>query len=416
MHEIYRAYEEWMLPNKGSLGEKASNLLENATCIKSQGFFIPRSLVIPCEYYQQLGRIFYLLDDIQEVFGKEGRAVIRSNAPSEDRFGREPGLYISEEINLSDRHEACSGIESVLYSYQSERAQKLRREQGIPELGMCLLVQEKIPAVYGGCFSDIGEYAILTFVDTSKSVKAMSVPFIVQHRVDSNGEIVDKQETTSYSKLIARKLSDLRNSLPLLIPHGWEIEFLANQEDFYIVQTTPIEKKTPFVVERTSDNIFEPFNDESVLGTGKFVCRDFLYLPNAVMDNHGVKIAAFEKTHKDYCLVTDHVNVHYANKFRLKPVFEDHIFRYAFGYSALIDIVQPERMQSPLAAHVQQALRQGKVALAGNFKPEFMNQLLAQYVLNKSSYSPTTLEIQADECKQMVNVRMIGNLQQFTCL
>ena len=416
MHESYRAYEEWILPETGAWGEKARNLLENAACIKSWGLFIPHSMAIPYTYYQQQRGIFYLIDDIQEVFGKEGKVVVRSNAPSEDAFGREPGLYHSEEIDLSNRHEALSGIESVLSSYQNEMAQRLRREQGIPEQGMCLLVQEKINARLGGCFSDIGEYALLTFVDTSKGVKSMSAPFLFQHRVDSNGAIADKQMTNEYNKYIAQKLSDLRNSLPRTIPYGWEIEFLANEERMYVVQTTPIEKKSPFRVERTPDNVFVPLNNISVLGTGKFVCSNVLYLLDAVMDDDCARIVEFEKTHKDYCIVTDHVNVHYANKFRLESQFEDHIFRYAFEYTVLIDVVeQIQMMQSSLAAHVQQALRQGKAVLAGNFKPEFHN-LLSVASKNNNSHSPTTLEIQADECKQMVNVRMIGDLQQFTRL
>ena len=87
--QIYR-----ILPEEGTLGNKAQNLLNNTPAIKGQGLNIPRSLVIPFEYFKSVGDPYdFILAQVDKYFPNWKRTVVRSSAPEEDIDFRFPGQF-----------------------------------------------------------------------------------------------------------------------------------------------------------------------------------------------------------------------------------------------------------------------------------------------------------------------------------
>ena len=137
--------DNWILPIKGNLGNKAKNLLENSQIIKECDFKIPRSLVIPYEYLQtSKNPEEFTLRQIDKYFPDWKKILVRSNAPDEDLNFRVPGLYISEYIYYKDREYALVLINDVIESYNNHKPKLIRKQLGLEERAMCILAQENI--------------------------------------------------------------------------------------------------------------------------------------------------------------------------------------------------------------------------------------------------------------------------------
>ena len=404
----------WILPTRGTLGNKAQNLLENQQIIEAHDFKIPRSLVIPYEFLDVEGPIFVVLDIINKYFPDCPKVAVRSNAPDEDLGSRTPGLYASAEVWHQERGRPGNPnlsyfpLEKVMFSYYSEKARSRRERLGIEEEGMCLLVQEPIQASYSGCFSDIGELAVLTLTDPKEGLNAMQRPSLRKHRVDSQGNITGPGEHTTYESSLAERFRKLADALPEIGDKGWEIEFVGNEDGFYVVQTTPIAKKEKFEVKETENNIFRY---RSVLGTGEIITDGVLYIP---LTPNLEELLQFDKTHSNYCLATVHSNV---TKSMFNP--QDSVLNYLFNASVILDIDDLGGVK-PFAVHVEQYMREGRIALLGMFTNELADILVRgeDYAmdynrLRGSIYSPTKLIVKADEIEQKANVELDGKIEDF---
>lgn len=176
---------QWVLPVSGTLGNKAKNLLENTVVIESRGLRVPKSLVIPHEYVNELESKLtnFLLELADRHFPGWKRLPVRSNAPDEDLNERTPGLYTSENLWHKDRAYAGYILGKVLDSYHSRDAQAYRFRMKLPERGMGLLIQELISqnginfdAKFAGSYSSFGDIGVLTLVNPSNGMDAMNQP------------------------------------------------------------------------------------------------------------------------------------------------------------------------------------------------------------------------------------------------
>jgi len=398
MNESYIAEGMWTIPLKGTFGKKAENLFKNTDTILKCGWNVPHSMIIPYEYYNREGGIFYMLDDISEHFRDCEFVAVRSSSPDEDLGERTPGLYRSEKIKHQDRKKALNQLEKVLSSYYRPQAVQRREKNSLEYKGMSLLVQEWIPAAFSGSFSDIGETAVLVFTDPTKGIESMLKPSKMKFFVDLNGKItMNSHYITTYDQEWAMGLRNITNNLPSLKEKGWELEFVINERGKYILQTTPIKKQLRFEVQETENNIF--YNKE-VIGTGIFRTKGILYLPTT--DEFDMNL--FDASNKNYCLVTNYVMTSSkSSEMGLNPLTKANNAKAFF-------CVSPEgRFQglNSFAAHVEAFVRDGGCcALAGRFTNEFKDTMSGQ-IGDIPAFLHTNLLIQADEIEQKANVEII---------
>lgn len=341
------------------------------------------------------------------------RILIRSNSPDEDMNSRFPGRYVSEHLWHKDREYASTLIGKVTESY-SEPVFRLRRKQlGFPELGMCLLIMEPVTntpgefdATYSGCFSDIGELALLTFTNPHEGLNAMMSKPIKHHYIDVSGDI--KGDYNAKEQDLARRLRHLASSIPIKEGKGWEIEFVENNCGTHVVQTTPIVKSKRIEIPQNIENIF---NVLAIVGTGKVVTGGLLYVPPIPRLEDLVK---FDLTHSNYALVTVHNNI---------SIFESspYILKYVENPSVIIDITNKFFRGHPFATHVEQYMREGRVALSGKFTGILSEKLIEDDEWNRRSgkdklglsYSPTKLFVATDEVSQKGIVHLVDTLHNF---
>jgi hypothetical protein len=398
MNEKYKTELMWTLPLNGTFGKKAENLYNNTPVILDCGWNIPRSIVIPYEYYQMEGGNYYMLDDISEHFKDCEFVAIRSSSPDEDLGGRTPGLYHSEKVRHKDRNKAMSQLESVLRSYYNPQAFFRREKEGLPTRGMSLLVQEWLPTKFCGSFSDIGETAVLLFADATNGIEAMLKPSRRKLFVNSKGEIdMNSHYITTYDQQWAKGLRRITNQLPSLGEKGWELEFSVTDEKEYILQTTPIKKQPRFEVISTDNNIFD---SREVIGTGTFKTNGILYLPyggNFDMNN-------FDKKNKDYCLVVSGGCISKAPNNEFNPLTN------ASNARALI-YVNPLGYFSGLgsfAAHTEAYIRDLEgCGLVGKFTNKFKKIMSGKERDTKPLFLKTNLLIQTDEIEQKANMEIV---------
>jgi len=397
----------WILPTKGTFGNKARNLYDNQGVIANHGFKIPRSMVIPYEY------LAYgypaIVDIIHHYFGNGKTVAIRSNSPDEDLGERTPGLYRSEAVELNkDRVGTQDIIGAVVDSYNYYDADFRRKELRLENKGMCLLVQDFIPADYSGSFSDLGETGILTFTNSQMGMRAMTEKPFSKYRVDLKGKIISKNlmHTHTYEEYIAERLRRLSSALPKLgNDKGWETEFVFNEEGKYIVQTTPIKRQASFVVVPSERNIFDP---REVIGRGSFRTNGILYLPFSKPR----LVSRVDDSMENYCIVTNYHGVS-------RGVGEGSLER-ARKSNVLICIEDRFPGLHPFSAHVAQFIREGdRCAMVGRFTNDMNKYLLSSDDISLSDqhmyglFSPTQLDIQADESLNLVNIEIIGEAKPF---
>jgi len=396
---------EWILPIEGIRGNKSSNLRSNTDAIKKVDLMVPRSLVIPHEYLRAVENPGnFTLDQIEKYFSNWIRMFVRSDSPDEDMNSRFPGQYVSEHLWHEDRDYWEGFIDNVLESYNKPSAKMRRKQSGLGELGMGLLIQVPVSntlgefdASYSGAFSDIGELALLNFTDPTKGLDAMQTSPLKKYWVDVKGVI--QEEHTEKEANIAQRLRSLTESLPYIEGKGWEIEFVRNQDGTYVVQTTPVVKRERVVIPEDVENIFDSI---AVVGTGEVITDGILYVPpTADLD----ELLRFDLNNSNYCLVTIHNNIALGNKIN--------ILEYLTNATAIIDVGRhwPGR---PYAPHVEQHMREGRVALAGTFNNEFRHMLVNDHTYFRLSnedargviYSPTRLIVKTDEISQKGTVAL----------
>jgi len=391
----------WTLPTWGTEGTKSKRLRDNQEIILVNGDLVHNSLVIPYEYYQGVkGPIHYILDLIEEHFPESIFVALRSNSPDEDFSTRTPGLFRSEPLYIKDRNDCYNPVKKVVNSYQTNKAESHRKKHGLQEKGMSLLVQDATQTTIScGCFSDIGELGILTFTNPENWLEAMQRPSLKKLRVDLEGRIVTGKSST-YDEMIAQRYRRLASALPEIPKKGWEIEFVETEKGFYVVQTTPIEKKERFKVQDKDNSVF---NTHEVLGTGEFNADGVVYAPPIY---NARRLVEFDKDHKDYCLVTDHIGIS-----RTKPDGEkislQNILSYALNAKIILDLDNSHRI---LAPHVEQYMRECRVACSGTFRHPFNNQIPE---FSGLQYSPSRIRVQADEVEQESCVEFPEGLKPF---
>lgn len=412
----------WILPVEGTLGNKAQNLHNNTATIREAGFKVPRSLVMPFEYLAaKEDQAQLVLETIDRYFPGWTMALVRSNSPDEDVGLRFPGLYRSEHIWHKDRDYAAVKLEEVTRSYSDLAAVARRAQFGLPELGMCLLIMEPVTntpgsfdASYAGCFSDIGELAILTFTNPKSGLEAMLTRPEKRLRIDKNGQHVDGIPPNGFTTQeydLGRRLRILADNLPQIQGKGWELEFVGNQDGDYIVQTTPITKKARIIIPEKIDNIFEA---ESIVGTGEFSSNGILYVPFAYDYN---QVMEFDRLHANYCLFADPANFMLGHS----------VLRFLLNPSVIISLKYNYTHDIPFPQHVQQYMREGRIAMDGDFtNPNFSNiQLkLGRWIndgktgdiVHSLAYSPTKLFVAGDEFSQKGVVSLAGEPHHFTLL
>jgi hypothetical protein len=401
MNEQYRQDQMWTLPVRGTLGRKAENLYRNTQTILRCGWEVPKSMVIPFEYYQKKGGIYYMLDDITACFPDSEFVAVRSNASNEDDGIRIPGLYLSKKVAIQDRHNAINDISLVLSSYESDFARRKRREKGLPRGHMSLLVQEWIPTAFSGCFSDLGEIGILRFTDPTRETEAMNTPSVRQKLfIDNQGNIkMNIHHITTYDQEWAKSLRNLTNKLPNLNERGWELEFVTVDGGKYILQTTPIKKQPGFEVKETEENIF---HSREVIGSGEFRTNGILYLPYG----ESFDLAKFDRRNKDYCLVVSGGCISKATTNKFNPL------HLASNARALL-YVSPEGIFSGLgsfAAHAETFIREGeRCGLVGMFLNDFRIKMSGKDNDYEPLFLDTKLLIQTDEVEQKANVEMVNS-------
>lgn len=397
----------WVLPIDGTLGNKAQNLLRNTKAIKTNGLKVPRSLVIPFEYLGQTGDPEqFTLDQIDKYFPNWMKIIVRSNSPDEDVHFRFPGQYVSEEIWHKDRGYAPKLINDVLESYKKPAAQLRRETLGLEELGMCLLVQEPVEntpglldADYSGSFSDIGELALLTFANPSAGLRAMMVRSAERYWVDHEGNL-DKEASEDKAG-IGYSLRKLIKDLEKIDEKGWEIEFVQNKEGLYVVQTTPVVKKERVKIPDDADNLFDYVQ---ILGTGEAKTDGILYVPSFTWHFHPKPLLEFDKLHKNYALVVTHPVI--------SSNMQTKILEYLINPAVIIDVERSFFPGHPFSIHVAQYMREGRLGLAGTFKGELGEILVAWDKYDSGGrlwktpdkervlHSPTKLFVMSDEISQ----------------
>lgn len=195
----------------------------------------------------------------------------------------------------------------------------------------------------------------------------------------------------SVAEPFAASLSRLSGSLPYAEGMGWEVEFVKNKKGTYVVQVSRVRKSGKIDVPENLDNLFDAI---AVVGTGIVVASSVLYMPYnpfRVSDERAAEeILVFEGANPDYCLATVHSNVTTASN--------DSVLRY-LSPAAVLDIASGFWLGYPFSPHVEQFMRQGRVALAGTFNRELGMVLLSEYQVGKKAcmYSPTKLYIVSDE-------------------
>ena len=420
--------DDWVLPTSGTIGNKSRNLLENRSVILGEGLKILRSLTIPWEYLKAASHPEeFVMEQIDRYFSGWKRMLVRSDAPDEDLRRRFSGQYHSDYLWHEDRGPDTSEffIRRVLKSYNHCTA-KIRRSQfGLPEKGMGLLIQPPVSnspdclfdADYSGCFSDIGELALLTFTSPQNDVDAMQLEPYRKYWVDQKGGLLS-EPTTSDDPVIAQRLRKLVGSLPPIEGKGWEIEFLQNREGLYVVQTTPVRKSRKVVVPDTIDSIFDAVE---VVGTDEMLTSGILCVPylsysiSEVIDGNRKeeleRLIRFDAAHEDYCLVTVHHNL---TRDDLSP----NLLQYVMNPSVIIDL-ETDFIRE-FAPHVEQFLREGRVAVAGSFNDrsklrDLRSLLLRGTIDPKLSYSPTPLLVRTDEATKKAHIGLAdGKVKKFT--
>ena len=389
----------WALPVGGTLGNKSRNLLENRVRILSQGLKIPRSVSVPFEYIQAAElKEQFVLEQTDRYFPNWLSIFVRSDAPDEDSNRRFPGLYESEHIWHRDRKPALCFISNVLGSYNNRPAQIRRGQYGMAEMGMGVLLQEPVTntpgdfdASHTGAFSDIGEFALLNFTNPEEGLSAMKRPSLRKYWVDEKGII--QADAATFERDLAYKLRKLVNDLPKNDGKGWEIEFAVNREGTYIVQTTPVAKSGKVNIPYNIKNLFQSI---AVVGTNSVVTNGILFAPHHEQFQLE-DFVRFDVMHKNYCLVTVPENITLSGTARLR------LLDYALNPKVII-IDTGEVLYNPLAAHVEQYMREGRIAMRGHFTDTplsgahvFGSDFLRSGRYCGLLYSPTKLIVIADE-------------------
>ena len=406
----------WILPVSGTFGNKARELYKNTPIIHANGAKVPRSLVVPFEYLNDPNTITkYTLELADRYFPGWLRILVRSNAPDEDVGLRFPGLYTSEDLWHNDGDKQGYLLFRVIDSYKNPAAVARRKQLGLPELGMCLLIMELInntpgefDANYAGCFSDIGENAILTFNNPKKGLEAMISKPIKRLRIDGSGNPIDS--FTPQERDFAYRLRKLSDELPKKEGKGWSIEFVANSDGLYIVQTTPIRKTGRVEIPSSIDNIF---NSAEVVGAGEFSTDGILYVPV-----HADKriLLEFDRTHINYCLALYPSNISMKNT--------DNILQYLLNPAVILSLEYDYERLHSLSEHMRQYMREGRITLAGIFEnPDMGNVHFGQrtnfvgrekdFRIREPIYSPTELVVVGDEFSQKAVVGLKGLFQDF---
>jgi len=393
----------------------------NRIRILEHGFKIPRSLVIPYEYLQSSADPErFTLEQIDKYFPGWKRMVIRSNAPDEDLKFRFPGMYVSDSLRHTDVDYSRVIIQRVLKNYDRSSAKMRRQRLGLPERGMCLLVQESIsdderhfaPA-YTGVFSDVSDKALLLFNQASAPLESMQKPPRVKFWVNEYGKIDDSHN--EFEADLAYRLRKLAQHLPKISGKGWEIEFVGKNDGTYVVQTTPIFKKGRAIISQTGENIFDA---KEVIGTNEMIVHGILYLPQNKPSGHELeKLVEFDVNHPNYCLAAPHLVITNSSG-------GISLFDYIIGLSAVLDIGQ--RCDTPFAPHLAQFLREGRVAMNGKFNNgsalgnlclELHERVIMsgkEDIMFGPHYSPTRLVIRADEISNQGYVALAdGKVNEF---
>ena len=395
----------WIIPTGGTWGTKARTLYENTDTILKHGFKVPRSLVLPYDLFRGEGSFFELMDAVNEHFCDYEWVAIRSSSPDEDLGGRTPGLYHSKAVQhkkedeFGRRFEGLDALRYVSDSYFSAQVEGRREMTGLETKGMSFLVQELVPATYSGSFSDIGEIGLLTFTDPKHGLESMLRPSLDKLRVDSKGRIVSNRKTSTFQQAIAKDLRELASALPDLGEKGWELEFVLNENDKYIVQTTPIRKIPTFDVERTEKNIF---NSGDVVGSGVFETKGMLYIPGL---DSSFDLRAFDRENEHYCLVTVQPLLMSGNNLNILREIENADVVICVPYWISIN---------PFSAHVEQYIREGeRCAMIGSFTDAFLKQIGNESLNSEGgfgsgiAYYDIDFKVQADEIEQKSNIEVI---------
>lgn len=411
MKTEFRREDNWILPVKGTIGNKSRNLRNNLQVINECEMSVPFSMSIPPEYINSVeGPLYYILDWIQKNFSHCKAVAVRSDSPDEDVGGRDPGRYVSVKINHHDRQDSYMPVERVLQSYYSRKAIERRKKFRIKEKGMGLLVQEFKPATRSGCFSDIGELALLTFANPKEEMDAMLKPSLFKYWVDVQGYIKGERSLNTYTEHIAEIFRELVGALPKLDKKGWEIEFIESGSNFYVVQTTPIEKKPRFEVSDSKKSIFHSYD---ILGTGEFKTKGILYVPRGF---NADLVSDFDSKNSDYCLAATHS--HFTNPVMTK---RSNLIDLAQNAAVIIDINPEDLMSQPFSAHVEQFMREGRAALVGRFEGRLGKILIdpkdtvnsVEEGKTRVSYSPTCLITRVDEVERKATIELAGKIEPF---
>ena len=360
---------QWILPTSGTLGNKAKNLLDATETIERSGAKVPRSLVVPFEYIDQFGdKPGFLVSQFDTYFPDWKRLVVRSNSPDEDLAERRPGMYASENVWYKDRAYTGYFVQKVLDSYYEPEARSYRFRHGISEQGMGLLVQELISrdgidfnAPFVGGFSCFGDFAALTFTDPSKGMEAMKETplrkYTLKNGITPGISRMDEEEAAIAAVL--GKLSDsLRHD-----GRDLQMEFAVNQNGVYILQVTPVQKtKKPEIAYDRTGNIIQCTD---VVGFNQVQANGMLYVPSVLPGRNEFRTINsakdFDSGNKNYILATIHHNLH------------QNILSALQNYSAVIDVTRG-MIGNAFAAHVADAIRTNKIALAGMFTDDPFTQ------------------------------------------
>lgn len=389
--------KDWILPVEGTLGNKAYNLFANREAIAAAGFRRPEAVAVPWEYLKAVPNpTHFVLSVIDQWLPDWRRVYARSNAPDEDADRRIPGLYSTEHIWHKDRAYVGTLVEKVLDSYRTVVARRSRKMRGVPESGMGLLLERAVSdteADYAGSYTECGGLQKLLFAWPDQMHRAMTFPPKKSYRV-INGRI--EAGHTSEEGEIARRLNDLAARLPRIDGKGWEIEFLVHKREMYAAQLTPVIKHPQVIVPDGVQSIYEV---SKVVGTGDYVLNGILWNPLSDMART-TDLPAFEKfdaEHKDYAVLTQEIAI--------ADIERTHgqLFMFLLNARAFL-IIDKKPFSSPLAAHVEQYLRNTGVAL------EIGNHLDLPL---EPAYSPTKLRVIADEASGKAVVLLNEPLRPF---
>src|SRR3989338_7965772 len=419
MQNAFRQEGLWILPHEGTMGNKARNLYVNTPAILSTGFFVPKSLVVPSEYLSEAkNKPEVVWKTIDGYFPGWRRMVVRSNAPDEDAGNRCPGLYESVDVWHEDADYGKGLIEKVIHSYNKQSDQLRRKALCLPEIGMGLLVQEpvsedidnfKVP--YSGCFSQIGEKSLLTFISDMKIHQLDSMKYSPDslHYVDESGKITGTAQPHQHD--LACRLHQLANALPRQEGKGWELEFVAKKDkEVYVVQTTPIVRSPPLVMPDNLDNLFRA---KEFVGIREKRTQGILIAPFLggcdALSRITSHLVDFDVHHKDYCLITNHLNIARSDR-------TTNILEYLKNAAVILDIGGGMRATDEhYAPHVMQFMRGGRVAMEGHFMHRMFptartldpDMYLDEKRLRGIQYSPAQLYVSVDEINRKGIVSLV---------